>query len=79
MTEKGGRMTEYRIGKLGNQGNTVQEPEDRTQKTGDRIGKPGNQGKANLLYNCRECSTNRSPFLQNKANFQKGQNERKPL
>ena len=32
-----------------------------------------------LLYNCRECSTNRPPFLQNKANFYRSQSVRKPF
>jgi len=31
----------------------------------------------NLLYNCRESSTNRPPFFQNKANFRGGPNARK--
>jgi len=26
-----------------------------------------------LLYNCKECSTNRPCFMQNKANFRKSQ------
>jgi len=36
--------------------------------TGKRITK-----LTNLLYKCRECSTNRPIFLQNKANFRKSQ------
>ena len=43
-TEDRGQMTEGRIGKRGNQGNTVQEPEGRRQMTDGR-GQSGERGR----------------------------------
>ena len=37
----------------------------------------GSRIRPDLLDNCRESSTNRPPFLQNKANFPAVQNQRK--
>jgi hypothetical protein len=37
------------------------------------ISRPRNQDAANLFDNCRGSSTNRPLFMQNKANFCKGQ------
>ena len=79
----GAEGTEDRIGKPGNQGNSVQEPEGRRQMAEDSKIRTRSTPRLPLsmppgpLYNCRECSTNRPLFFQNKANLSAGQNWRK--
>jgi len=44
-------------------------------KTVKSLSAAGGMSKSmtNVLYNCKECSTNRPYFMQNKANFRKSQ------